>query len=120
VPHKLFEETYSLVLYNAEKYPKLLQKALPQLNLKLSFGVDMDTLLICGLTPAEYIRLNGSLPLDVQLRLAEGHCDFNELLRVSSDVAIELEEQAYINHECFDNRRIAAFLSCVRGLHGLV
>ena len=80
----------------------------------------MDTLLICGLTPAEYIRLNGSLPLDVQLRLAEGHCDFNELLRVSSDVAIELEEQAYINHECFDNRRISAFLSCVRGLHGLV
>ena len=75
---------------------------------------------IRALTPVEYIRLNGPLPLDVQVRLAEGHCDFIELLRVSSDVAIELEEQAYINHECFDNRRISAFLSCVRGLHGLV
>ena len=80
----------------------------------------MNTLLICGLTPGEYIRLHGQLPVDVQVRLVEEHSDLLRLLHVSSDVAGDIEQQAYINHECFDNRRIVAFLICVRGLHGLI
>ena len=75
---------------------------------------------IQGLTPAEHIRLHGPLPLDAQVRLAEEYSDLSRLLYFSSDVAGDLEQQAYINHECFDNRRIVAFLSCVRGLHGLI
>jgi len=80
----------------------------------------MNTLLICGLTPAEHIRLHGSLPVNAQLRLAEEHSDLLRLLHVSSDVSDDVEQQAYINDECFNNRRIVAFLNCVRGLHGLI
>lgn len=75
---------------------------------------------IQGLTPEEHIRLHGKLPVDVQVRLAEEHSDLLRLLHVSSDVAGDVEQQAYINHECFDNRCIVVFLSCVRGLHGLI
>ena len=80
----------------------------------------MKTLLINGLTPKEYFRINGGLPIDSQEKLIDQHADLLRLLRVAYEVADELDQFAYQDKECFDPRRIGSFLASVRDLRGLV
>lgn len=77
-------------------------------------------LIINGLTPTEYILLNGAMPIDSQEKLIEQHTDLLQLLRAANEVADDVELYAYQNHECFGTQRVVDFLTSVRGLHNLV
>jgi hypothetical protein len=91
-----------------------------EIVLAVSTGRRMMGMRLCGLTPKEHFRLNGTLPTDVQERLIEEHGKLVRLLQAAIEIATDLEEQAYRNHECFETQPVAEFLKCVRGLHGLL
>ena len=77
-------------------------------------------LMINGLTPTEYILLNGVLPIDSQEKLIEQHTALLRLLRAANEVADDVALYAYQNHECFGTQRVVDFLTSVRGLNNLV
>lgn len=91
-----------------------------EIVLAVSIGRRMMGMRLCGLTPKEHFRLNGTLPSDVQEKLIEEHGKLVRLLQAAIEIESALEEQAYRNHECFETQPVAEFLKCVRGLHGLL
>ena len=77
-------------------------------------------LMINGFTPGEYFRLKGALPIESQEKLIEQHADLLQLLYAAYEVADEVKQYAYQNHECFRTQRVVKFLKSVHGLNTLV
>ena len=116
---KHYESQDQYPFYDRPSYPPRV-RLMAEIVLAVSIGRRMMGMRLCGLSPKEHFRLYGTLPTDVQEKLIEEHGKLVRLLQAANEIATDLEEQAYRNHECFETQPVAEFLKCVRGLHGLL